>query len=100
MKKDSRKTPLSFCKTSKSFAKRQWSFAKPLSLLRKDSGVLQKAERVFSRTLELKDAVFFSSPSHLPISIAKIQIFHFGLIAKRECKKRSLPTFHHSYLFF
>lgn len=86
MKKDSRKTPLSFCKTSKSFAK--------------DSGVLQKAERVFSRTLEFKNAVFFSSPSHLPISIAKIQIFHFGLIAKRECKKRSLPTFHHSYLFF
>ena len=75
-------------------------FAKPLSLLRKDSGVLQKAERVFSRTSELKNAVFFSSPSHLPISIAKIQIFHFGLIAKRECKKRSLPTFHHSYLFF
>ena len=87
MKKDSRKTPLSFCKTSKSFAKRQLEFCK-------------KLKEFFSRTLEFKNAVFFSSPSHLPISIAKIQIFHFGLIAKRECKKRSLPTFHHSYLFF
>lgn len=74
--------------------------AKPLSLLRKDSGVLQKAERVFSRTLELKDAVFFSVSVTSPNIYRKDSDIPFRVDCQKRVQKRSLPTFHHSYLFF